>query len=371
MKIGIIYNAPCDMLSVFQQPMDNAANAVSNLAIQLTKIGHNVTLFTQAANNPGALDVRCRNISIKSQALYLDPAIQEPDFQALIIKNDSPEFAARLKHVLPAKPKVYLWTAFDAQLAVNNSLANPEIINQLSGIICVSEWQRKRFLDKFAIKNDLISVGEYAISPVFEDLFVDGKELKAIKSKPPLIAYIGRPQAGLEILLNVFPDVANNYQDACLNIFSNLHITGAEQSKYENIYNAAINTKGIKCIESISKIQLAVHLRKHTILAFPGTIAETSHVDILEALAAGVYVVTSNVGSIPNYCDGHAKTVPPELLQSDSLDSFVSELLTITQTQVHSDAAFFDYCFKQAVEINKRHTWRIRARTWEALLARG
>jgi hypothetical protein len=86
-------------------------------------------------------------------------------------------------------------------------------------------------------------------------------------------------------------------------------------------------------------------------------------------MAAGLYVVTSNLGALPEYCTEHGKCILDKNLRSDTLDSFIGQVLAICQSQTNAASSFFDYCYKQSVDMNKKHTWRVRAREWIHLLA--
>ncbi len=368
MKIGFIYNAQCNIFTVLQQPQDDAAAALIYLATQLVKLGHSITIFSQTPNMPDVCNIRYRNIGIKDNTLLLDPSILETDFNALIVKNETAEFAVYIKNSLPYKPKMYLWTAHDYNSVLNKGLTKPEIISHLDGIICVSQWQRQRIADNLSIKQEKLHVLNYAISPFFEDLFIDSKEFMATKSKLPLLAFIGDPQDGLKIALDYFPNITANYPDVSFDIFTALQQEGTDKDRDTQLVNQIQQTKGAKYLGALNKVQSAALLRQHTILAYPGLIVQTSNVMLLEAMAAGLYVISSMVGANENYCAERGKTVDVELLDSDSLNSFISETLTICQTQLHSDVAFYDYCYKQSVEINKKHTWRMRAREWIQLL---
>lgn len=51
MKLGFVYNAPCNILDVLQNPHDDASAYICYLAMQLAKIGNDVTIFSQNPHN--------------------------------------------------------------------------------------------------------------------------------------------------------------------------------------------------------------------------------------------------------------------------------------------------------------------------------
>lgn len=361
MKIGFILNAPFHILSIVEQPVSDATTATTFLAIELAKLGHDVTVFSDNAGADHALGVRCCNISIRDRTLKLDSSILETDFDALIFKNDSPDFVISLKKSLPYKPKIYLWTSFDYNQPINNSLYNAEVVAELDGIICVSEWQRKRLRSKLQINGDKLFVQRYAISPAFENLFSNAKGYMGAKTKSPSIAYTARQLDGLEIVLDVYDDVRNNYAQTKLHIYSDL-------SSSPNLAAQGKSLKTVDIVGPLADKQLAERLKTHTILTYPGLEEETSNIAITEAMAAGLYVISSRAGAISEYCYGNGKQISEDELRSYSLGSFVGQLLSICQTQMHSPEAFYDYCYKQILEINKKHTYRVRATEWLDML---
>jgi len=361
-KIGFIFNTPFHILSVVEQAVSDATTAVSFLAIELAKLGHDVTVFSDNDGPAKTLGVRCCNISIRDRTLNLDSTILEPDFEVLIFKNDSPEFIISVKNSLPYKPKIYLWTSFDYNQTANNGLYSADIVTELDGIICVSEWQRKRLRSKLQINGEKLWVQRYAISPVYENLFANAKNFIATSSKVPSIAYTATQLDGLDLLLDLLDDVTNNYARATLSIYADL-------SSSPDLTAQCKTHKAINIVANLTGKQLAEHLKIHTILACPGLEEQTSNIALTEAMAAGLYVVTSRSGAISEYCYGHGKQIAEDELCSDSLSSFVGQLLSICQTQMHSSDAFYDYCYKQILEINKKHTYRARAREWVDMLS--
>lgn len=367
-KLGFIFDAEFDVLTPFQTVIADAQAATCYLAIELAKIGHNITIFSRNSNNTNAFGVRCRAIKVDGEALNLDKAITEMDYDAFIIINNSPELIVNLKTALPIKTAMYLWTEFAASHPANKLLEDKTVIDALDGIICVSDWQRSGFLRYFNIPREKISVKYYAITPCFEDLFIDAKEFNAVKTKEPQLAYIANPLTGLEILITAFPDIIYNHPTTELFLYEPENLGQLDREEISKILATATKVKGIRNIGAVSNVHLAYQLRSRNIFAYPNTSEDCSSIAIMNAMAAGLYVVTSNLGAIPEYCTEHGKCIIEKNLRSDSLDSFIGQVLSICQTVTNSSSTFYDYCFKQTIDLNKKHTWRARAREWTQLL---
>lgn len=367
MKLAFICDAQFDILTPILKTLPDAEGAVCFLATELARLGHNITIFSRSTNNVTVFDVRCRKINFEGSEFQCDPAFLESDYDAMILVNNNPELIEQIKSKLTKMTRVYLWTEFDHQHSVNKGLNDSAIVQTIDGIICVSDWQRSMFIRFFNIPRDKIAVRYYAISPYFEDLFYDGKEFTLNKSKDPVFAYLGNPLTGLNILIDSFHDVTLNYPTASLTLFDNPNYN-IDKQKLADLLQSANQVKGFKHIGVLSNVGLANQLRPCSIFAYPNTAEITSSVTIMNAMAAGLYVVTSNLGAIPEYCTEHGKCVTDKNLTSDSLDSFIGQVLAICQSQTNSPSTFFDYCFKQSIKLNKSHTWRMRAREWVKLL---
>lgn len=350
MKIGFIYNGACDLVALTQNPSNNAALAVCQLAIELAKLDHNLTIFSLSENDE-KFNVHCK---------HLEPMIIESDFAVLIFKNITAEFALNMTKNLANKPKIYIWTDYDPLSQTNKDLWDEKIVSQLAGIICVSPWQRTLILDSTHIPQNKLFLLKYAITPCFENLFADAREFINIKSKAPHVSYIANEDNGLGILLDSYYNISDNYLNSALGIFTavnNLDMKLTIKS------STAITVYG-----DLPKSELAQKLRTFTIFANPNTSAATYNVTILEAMAAGLYPVTSDIAANADYCQGHGKIVRTDLLTSNTLDNYISELLAVCSIQIHQPESFYDYCYKQTIDINNKHTWRVRAKELLELL---
>lgn len=369
MKLGFIFNSQFGMQTVFHRPVPQMQSSVTYLGIELAKLGHEITVFSQTTNNIATFGVRWRAIEVINNNLRFSNAILEPDYDALIVINDSPEFLNIIKQSLNKPPKMFLWTEYDYNVAINKGLSNQEIVAQIDGIICVSEWQRFRFAELLFVPESKLNVIKHAISPLYENLFTDEKEFEEVKAQNIKLAYTAQTLQKLDILFNAYLDIENNFPDIQINFFAGNHKYGALNDQVDKLYPVASKLTHFNQIGSIAPMELAAQLRSHTILAYPCLLEETCNVPIMEALAAGIYVVTSNFGAIPEYCDEHGKCISEKNLHGDTLDSFSAQLLAICQTQIYSVAAFHEYCYKQTVDMNKQHTWHVRAKRWLQILS--
>src|SRR5262245_44751575 len=119
---------------------------------------------------------------------------------------------------------------------------------------------------------------------------------------------------------------------------------------------------------SVSQQVLAQELTITNILAYPNTFAETSCIAVMEALAAGMLVVTSDLAALPETCGGWARLVPPVGNGRDA-DAFALDYARVLDRALSDWAADPDAMLReryaQTRSINAGCTWDVRAAEWE------
>jgi glycosyltransferase involved in cell wall biosynthesis len=104
-------------------------------------------------------------------------------------------------------------------------------------------------------------------------------------------------------------------QDAELHIFSSTKIYGkdfaiSQEGNYQDLYDKCESLDGVVYRGSVSNEELRKELHTFDILAYPNTFEETSCISVIEALSAGLRVVTSNLGALPETTEGWARMYP-------------------------------------------------------------
>jgi glycosyltransferase involved in cell wall biosynthesis len=135
-----------------------------------------------------------------------------------------------------------------------------------------------------------------------------------------------------------------------------------------DLYDRCRSTEGVEYHGSVPQAQLAQQLAGVSILAYPNTYNETSCIAVMEALAAGLLVVTSDLGGLPETCGGWARLVLPigagrsrEEFERD-FENAVDRALRELQTD---PAAFYRERFEQVRAVTAGLRWDLRAAQWE------
>ena len=177
-----------------------------------------------------------------------------------------------------------------------------------------------------------------------------------------ILSYTSTPFRGLDVLIHVFPEVRREFADAELQVFSSMKVYQQDEpgDGYEPIYNWCRQTTGVRYVGSVPQPRLAEELKSATILAYPNTFPETSCIAVMEAMAAGLLVVTSDLGALPETTMGFGRLVAPAADQAGMtgfMERFVDRLKGVLRDRAAAPTEFAAGRFEQVEAINTRCTW--------------
>ena len=118
---------------------------------------------------------------------------------------------------------------------------------------------------------------------------------------------------------------------------------------------------------------LAKELTGVSVLAYPNTFAETSCIAVMEALAAGLLVVTTDLGGLPETCGEWARFVPPigpGRTAEDFAMDYAKALDHAIRDWKSDQGGMMKRRFEQADAISTTCTWDVRATEWLQLADR-
>lgn len=333
-----------DVSTPYTKPMGGSESAMCYLAAQMAKDGHKVILFTSFSKKYIKLKVTC----IPESQIHKN--LNGLDF--LVVQN-SPAQGFQLRQMLDKKTKLILWTQHDSDQPAVESMNNPEIVNSFDGFALISNYQLKNYIDKFNLNPKKCTVLRNAISPLFENL--------KIQEKQPLLAYTSTPFRGLNLLIQMFPTIRNIYPSVKLKVFSSLGVyhvpKDMDEKSYGTLYSACRSTDGVEYVGSVSQAKLVKEMSNVSVLAYPNTFPETSCIAVMEAMAAGCFVVTSNLGALPETLAGFGAMIDIDGDWQRYGNLFIREVLNFLYTPKD---------LKDQVKfVNKNYVWKVRSKEWE------
>jgi len=164
--------------------------------------------------------------------------------------------------------------------------------NKFDKIVFVSHWQQQQYHDVLGVPYSAGTVIKNAIQPIESH----NKPSDVIR-----LVYFSTPHRGLDILVQVFSELAKKYDNIELDVISSFELYGwKERDKpFLPLFNFCKQHKKINYYTSMANDQLREHLTKCHIFAYPSTWVETSCLCLIEAMSAGLTCVHSSLGALP------------------------------------------------------------------------
>ncbi len=378
MKIAFIDPSDWDyrVESAYEMPMGGSQSALCYLAEKLAQQGHDVFVFNQTSKPGMSRGVQCFALPLNTI-----PETVCRSLDVAIILNVAGK-GIPLRQFFGDKIRLILWTQQLPTLNAMKPLENPEERDSYDGFAFVSEWQRHQFEAVFNINSDRSAILRNAIAPAFQNLFPPNTSILPHKSHPPILAYTSTPFRGLDLLLSIFPKIRQSVPGTILKVFSSKKVyqlrEDIDESVYGSLYQRCRDMEGVEYLGSVSQPELAQQLRSVSLLTYPNTFKETSCIAVMEAMASGCRVVTSNLAALTETAAGFCPLVSVEDVQGfSSVRDWQFSLRSdwqnygnrFVETTVQAIAELQDInaefqLQKQVDYIHHSCTWEVRATAW-------
>ncbi|AXY68084.1 glycosyltransferase family 4 protein [Thermosynechococcus sichuanensis E542] len=243
--------------------------------------------------------------SIYSNHLFFSPSFTPPIFSKI-------SFAFTIHDLIHVK---YPRSKNLSKFLYYNTVVRLGIKNALH-IFTVSEFSRREIIEYFTVDSNKITVIGNGISTCFNE-----KASKLIYKKPYFL-YVGnsKPHKNIIGVLKAFKQFRSKYHFSLVCV---AYLT-PELKKYININNLGDD---VNFIHGISDQELASMYRGAVALLFP-SFYEGFGLPVVEAMACGTPVITSNITSLPEIAGDAALLVDPH-----SLDEIISAMNRIVEDQ--------------------------------------
>ena len=343
-----------------RQPLGGSQSALCYLTEVLAAAGYSITVVNGTGAAVTVRGVRCLPIaSTRLEDLC--------DFHVVVFLNGCDrEFLLRLRAKMDDGRKLVLWTQHAIDQPAMANLAEADVRDCLDGIAFVSRWQMDGYLNAFPFDPTRCRVMRNGIAPAFANLFGRDEDILAAKPWPPVLTYASTPFRGLDVLLDSFPLIRTAIPGTRLRVCSSLegYQVPAEQDPFTALYQRCRETDGVEYLGGLGQMELAGAMREATCLAYLNRFAETSCIAVLEALAAGCLVVSSQLGALPESGAGFACLIPvPEDPQEHAWR--YAEAAVAALSELREDSSGAGRRLRAQVDhANARTTWEVRAQGW-------
>jgi len=256
------------------------------------------------------------------------------------------------------KPTIF-WNQLSYDQEAIQFLNNPEYIQKIDHFVFVSHWQSEMFRKIFNIPGFKTHVIKNACI---------GIETEKTSSDKIKICYTSTPWRGLDVLLKAWEILQ---PDNCeLHVFSSCkiygEIFGENDSQYQTLYDKCHELPGVIYRGSIANEQLQEELSNFDILAYPCTFEETSCIAVIEALSAGLRVITSNLGALPETTEGWARMYP-YLMDKEKHANHFASVLEDEIKRIEDGSLDYQLDLQKRVYA-PRWSWDTRIKEWKQLL---
>lgn len=348
----------------YTRPLGGSQSALCYLAAELACLGHQVYLFNATQHVGVSRGVTCAPLSKVSDATW-------KQIDVVVVQNWA-KLAVDLRPRLGSHTRLLLWTQHADDQPAIRALADPRFRYAHDGFVFVSDWQRRRYQQQYGIEEQRSVVLRNAIAPPFELQFQPGESVLDAKHSPLVLAYTSTPFRGLEVLVDVFPQIAAEVPGCSLRVYSSMQVyqmnADQDSAEFGALYDRCRSTPGIEYVGSLPQVRLAAALRGVALLAYPNTFAETSCISVMEAMASGCHVITSNLGALPETTAGFATLIPVSndwsLYREQFVAATVQTLRQLTTNRTPSDL----HLQNQVKHMNEQQTWKRRAYEWHSWL---
>jgi UDP-glucose:(glucosyl)LPS alpha-1,2-glucosyltransferase len=225
-----------------------------------------------------------------------------------------------------------------------------------------SHWCAEKYRMFFKLPADKCTVIKNAI-----EHFPERKVYK--KGDPIKLIFHPTPWRGLNIMLGAMQLIKN--KNVTLDVYSSTEVYGTSFKKandkiYQPLYKQAKKLPNVNYIGYKSNQQIVKNITQYQIFAYPNIWEETSCISAIEAMAAGLHMVTTNYGALYETCsewpvyvqysDNYKRLAEAFAYAIDSLTSFLHE--EGCQNHLQSQANFY----------KKFYDWQGRKEDWTNFL---
>jgi len=182
-------------------------------------------------------------------------------------------------------------------------------IENMDALVVLSEWQRARFERLYPTTKDKLVIRRngIALEALGEPKFA--KADKPWSEREPRCIYSSSADRGLDVLLGIWPMIREQVPEAELHIFYGWKTYDAVAKINPALY--AYKAKVLELLEAaggeaggvfmrgrLGQAELAAEMQEARVLAYPTAFLETSCISAMEAKAAGLPIVTSDLGAL-------------------------------------------------------------------------
>jgi tetratricopeptide (TPR) repeat protein len=334
---------PFNGRTVYEKGLGGSESALFYIARELANLGYNVRVFNNC-DKPGNYE------GVEYQ--------ESTDFYIYNHFNQMKificsRFLKPFKLGVKAKLKI-LWihdTADVAYSIIDQDFKNINSVD-VDKIYALGKWQASNWMQYFKIPAQKIYITRNGIDTT---LFKENSQNR----NPNKLLYTTRPPRGLQILLDIFPRIKSNHPEAELHFFTYQAPENDDEMKplMEKVKQPGVFMRG-----SLTKLELAKELQTSHLLVYPSVFTECCSISTIEAQAAGLPIITTNLASLPETIENNETGV---LIDGDpNSTEYQDEFLKQTLRLLKDEQEWKRFSEKGKQRGIEYFDWKVVAREW-------
>ena len=292
--------------------------------------------------------------------------------------------------------------AFDAEIAApiralwchdtHYTGLTPERAGHMTSVVVLSDWHRDLFARRYPSIADKLRIIRNGIR-LYDD---DGRALYEGAGRPfaeraPRCIYSSLPNRGLDVLLEEWPEIRRRVPDAGLDVYYGWEVydriaerdhrlRGYKVLLYHLLDRAGGEAGGVFMRGRVSQPELHAAMTRARVWSYPTAFAETSCISAMEARAAGLAIVTSDVAALSETVGSdHGVLIPIDetLLRTEESQPLVETPNRTAEyraafvdavSELLFDADAWSHQHARALDGVETLDWSRRVEDWEGIL---
>jgi len=304
--------------TIATRSLGGSESAAYYQARELAQRGHRVTVFTSSPDEGHWDGVNYCYAGTPQESAPLGDRFEfyarNTPHDVLIIQRHPQAFHNQFAS------KINLWQLHDLALYRSSGVANHNMW-QVDAVTCVSEWHKHQVCEVYGFDPEFVRVVPNGVDPELytvdaAPLPVDGKFTMLYQSRPERgLEHLVRPGGIMERLVDT---------NAHLLVCGYDNTTGPMAGYYAYLQQCAQALPNVTWLGALTKPQLAALQKSCDLLCYPTEFEEVSCITAMEAMHAGLPMLTSDCGALAETCEDSGTVLLPLKDGRADEDAFVA-----------------------------------------------
>jgi glycosyltransferase involved in cell wall biosynthesis len=348
-----------------RQPLGGTQSALCYLCAELAQRGHEVSLFTTISTAVEEDGVRCLPHGYDLAATV---RAERPD---VVVFSQLEEDTRTLRRALNVPTVTWYATAPDFRQHNGPALDAHDGERGFDHAVFLTRWHRDEMARLHSIPDKRAHFIHFGVAPPFLFPGLIPEEVLDRKQESLRLAYTSTPFRGLDLLCDLCEEDLSGMEGLVADVFSSMKVYEGDDRAFAPLYERVRCSPRMRHRGSVGQQELAQELLRTAVLAYPNTYPETFCLAVAEAMAAGCFVITSALGSLPEVTAGYSELVPSPGDRLAYRHAFAGKVRAYAEAVGGSGRQVLRTRLVEQIRfVRATYAWPVLARSWESLFAR-